>query len=733
MRRFRGAKLNTKLLAVFFVAIFLISLVSSLVFFRLLDTLEEETRAVNTEQFNGTVSRLDMELNKLVANYNTLMRQPLFENFNDPNPTVSSVIQMKSEALNILTGTANTQDWAVFLTRSRMVLTQNNTLTLSEYASSMAWGPEYTASFWESALEQRFSKQIFPETEAFSVVWGNENKQYPRCLPLALKSYWKNNLMVVLFLDIEALRTAAGCDWDGGFYIFSQEGTLLYSAEEEPWLTELPQTRTLSRDGEDYEVLRATIEDKGIQLVRLVPESEAAGLVKTSLSFFLSAMFISLAVTSVFGFLSVRATIHPVNDMLDLLAKHSGLSDSGDIHAAHDVLHQVLENLEDQARSLAQKDKVLSEYLLRSHLSNVHVNVGPREEIPPGLTYILFVQIHYRELPENAFPVRRSELESLLQEMLSGILQRLFEQSITFQLEPGRFAARVTLGQRDMDSSMEALMRRLDQEKEFAWFTVVQSEPLETSEELSDAYARILEGARQAWVREESQLLQLPLPERGSNAIEFTRAQENRLQRAVLAGNFQEASACAGELLERNIRMGISYGQLETLCVAIVNTVASGAEERHGGKAMIDSAGSVLNTLVTKCDSPAEYRKVITGFIRRISTPEQEPEPRDLLLSRVEQYLEENYSREFSGEEMADALNISRSYLSTYYKSKTGMNLSDSIQQFRVKKAMALLRDRKMRVSDVYISVGFVSESTFQRQFKKYTGMTPKEYRSKQL
>ena len=198
-----------------------------------------------------------------------------------------------------------------------------------------------------------------------------------------------------------------------------------------------------------------------------------------------------------------------------------------------------------------------------------------------------------------------------------------------------------------------------------------------------------------------------------------------------MAGCAQDAAALAMKILDRNARLNIRVCQLETLCVAVVNAAASGAEERYGGKAMIDSAGAVLNTLVTKCDTLEEYRKVVSDFILRIAALEQTQERRDPFLSRVEEYLEENYNKEFSVEEMADALNISRSYLSTCYKSKTGMNLSDTIQHFRVKKAMALLRDRTMRVSEIYVSVGFVSESTFQRQFKKYTGMTPKEYRMK--
>ena len=80
---------------------------------------------------------------------------------------------------------------------------------------------------------------------------------------------------------------------------------------------------------------------------------------------------------------------------------------------------------------------------------------------------------------------------------------------------------------------------------------------------------------------------------------------------------------------------------------------------------------------------------------------------------------------------MAAALGVSRSYLSTYYKNKTGINLSDSIQMYRVEKAMELLGDPTIRTGDVGEMVGFTGKNTYLRQFKKYTGMTPKEYQTK--
>ena len=48
----------------------------------------------------------------------------------------------------------------------------------------------------------------------------------------------------------------------------------------------------------------------------------------------------------------------------------------------------------------------------------------------------------------------------------------------------------------------------------------------------------------------------------------------------------------------------------------------------------------------------------------------------------------------------------------------------------RMEKAKELLGDNKYKLYDVSIEVGYENPSYFSRQFKKYTGLTPSEYRN---
>ncbi len=93
-------------------------------------------------------------------------------------------------------------------------------------------------------------------------------------------------------------------------------------------------------------------------------------------------------------------------------------------------------------------------------------------------------------------------------------------------------------------------------------------------------------------------------------------------------------------------------------------------------------------------------------------------------------YIREHLSEDFSMEQMARDLYISRSYLSAKFKEETGMTLSQYKQKQRILKAQSLLKTTDRSILAIATYLGFSSQGYFQNIFKKITGMTPKAYRS---
>jgi len=101
------------------------------------------------------------------------------------------------------------------------------------------------------------------------------------------------------------------------------------------------------------------------------------------------------------------------------------------------------------------------------------------------------------------------------------------------------------------------------------------------------------------------------------------------------------------------------------------------------------------------------------------------------LIARVHEIIEKNIgSPTLSVPTIAALTHYNPSYLSRLYKQQTGVNIMETINEMRIKKACALLKDDNNRISDVTRRVGYASPSYFTFFFKKRMGITPKEYRS---
>ena len=107
----------------------------------------------------------------------------------------------------------------------------------------------------------------------------------------------------------------------------------------------------------------------------------------------------------------------------------------------------------------------------------------------------------------------------------------------------------------------------------------------------------------------------------------------------------------------------------------------------------------------------------------------EEPES---LLSQVEQYVEENYRNKITLDDIADTMHVNRSYLSRFYKNKTGVNLFDAILNKRIEAAKDYLRNTDMKTYEISEAVGVEDAGYFSKMFKKITGVSPKEFRKRE-
>ena len=99
------------------------------------------------------------------------------------------------------------------------------------------------------------------------------------------------------------------------------------------------------------------------------------------------------------------------------------------------------------------------------------------------------------------------------------------------------------------------------------------------------------------------------------------------------------------------------------------------------------------------------------------------------LADAAEQLVRERYTQKFSLDALADTLHVDKSYLLRTFKKIKGTTLLAFHNQVRCEAARVLLTSTDIPVSGISASVGFVSPAHFSHIFKKYSGVTPTEYR----
>ena len=78
---------------------------------------------------------------------------------------------------------------------------------------------------------------------------------------------------------------------------------------------------------------------------------------------------------------------------------------------------------------------------------------------------------------------------------------------------------------------------------------------------------------------------------------------------------------------------------------------------------------------------------------------------------------------------IAKQLNVSPAYFSGLFKKECGCTLTDYVNNMRLERAIKLLRNGERQIQSIAYESGFQDPNYFIRLFKKYTGMTPGQYR----
>ncbi len=112
---------------------------------------------------------------------------------------------------------------------------------------------------------------------------------------------------------------------------------------------------------------------------------------------------------------------------------------------------------------------------------------------------------------------------------------------------------------------------------------------------------------------------------------------------------------------------------------------------------------------------------------------QEAPAATQTLYNQMLRYITENYHNRLTMQEMGKHFNYSVSTLSHLFLKHSGKSLPNYISDLRLSEAKWYLLNSQTSITEVAMFLGYNSSSYFSAAFKKKYGMTPKEFRARQV
>jgi len=103
----------------------------------------------------------------------------------------------------------------------------------------------------------------------------------------------------------------------------------------------------------------------------------------------------------------------------------------------------------------------------------------------------------------------------------------------------------------------------------------------------------------------------------------------------------------------------------------------------------------------------------------------------DVQIKKAQEFIEQNFQEKITVDQLASMLAIGRRNLERRFKKATSNTVVEYIQRVKMEAAKMNLESSRENVNEVMYKVGYTDTKAFRTTFKKITGLSPLQYRSK--
>ncbi|MDF2669335.1 MAG: hypothetical protein K0R67_1641 [Paenibacillus sp.] len=589
---------------------------------------------------------------------------------------------------------------------------------------------DYSASFWNDQFVQPYKFHVLPASSFGEQDYRGRSGDRT-LIPIVVKNDQIPNFYLIAMANADLMYAELHHSINDNFYILNARNQQIFTSSSSQQVT-LPlfegNSGYVKQDGVYYFYMKGA---SGFIYINMIPDTTISSQVRWNFSFVL-LLILTIAISVVASFLlSVRLNT-PVKRIIDSIQKwntplpwESGIKE---FNIIHDKISDILKTSRDIHQDMSEKESLLRYYAYSNVLKKIrHQNGDSSTWIPSDRPFVLLLfQVNYKSMLHR-LEVDEERATSFIREYVNRIISETYSDSLTFQMENDQILSIVFTEMADpnIKLTLEQINHVLEAEREYCFLTITASGG---TEDWNEAYQKGLEQLKMRKFDDETQIIMDN--EKQDEEIRLSQAQEEELDANLYSGNDTVVLQLVRRVLGRMRKRNESAQSVLQFIESIALRTQKNLQQRS-----IDHT-FVRHTLIElqKCHTYEEADALLASMIQSSSLLIREiKDKRDHIIHFVYEYLEEHYDKDITLDAVADKLNISRSYLSTYFKEKTGNYFVDYVNSVRINKAKKLLLKPDIRIQDAAQFVGYQNINSFNRMFKKFTGFTPSEFRKNEM
>lgn len=212
------------------------------------------------------------------------------------------------------------------------------------------------------------------------------------------------------------------------------------------------------------------------------------------------------------------------------------------------------------------------------------------------------------------------------------------------------------------------------------------------------------------------------------NSPQDMRTEISRVYHLLASHQYESGKLGFVGMIDRVIRRGNSIDSIEEMIEDSLVMLKSFSKESSYTEFNIICHKWKSQDYLLEYRSPGELKEELRNLLEQAVGLVDNHGGQDVI-GAVKSYIRKNYASDLNVTDVAAKFYINANYLSTLFRREAGVKLGNYIEGIRMERAKELLKNSDWIIQEIAAETGYADANYFTKVFKRYTGMTPRQYR----